>query len=142
MAKSLAFHIAAVAVVLGTGAALAQDVPTLDVSTLCRAEAKAAPNLAEPCMSDQKAGAGGSRAPVVSIHAERADKLPAGGEQYSRHAKLYRAVDVPADKTGCANAAQAIAERSGCEPSAAPIRRRTTRTWNRARPCGQALLNR
>jgi hypothetical protein len=54
MAKSLAFHIAAVAVVLSTGAALAQDVPTLDVSTLCRAEAKAAPNLAEPCMSDQK----------------------------------------------------------------------------------------
>lgn len=55
MTKSPAFYVATVAVVLGNGiAALAQEVPTLDVATLCRAEAKAAPNLAGPCMDDQK----------------------------------------------------------------------------------------
>lgn len=55
MSKGAAFHIAAIAMVLGTAAvALAQGVPTLDYKTLCRAEAKQGPNLAEPCMSDQK----------------------------------------------------------------------------------------
>ena len=55
MTKSPAFYVAAVAVLLGNCvAAQAQEVPTLDVSTLCRAEAKAAPSLAGPCMADQK----------------------------------------------------------------------------------------
>lgn len=55
MTRSPAFCLAAIAAVLAPSVgALAQDVPTLDVATLCRAEAKAAPALAEPCMSDQK----------------------------------------------------------------------------------------
>ena len=55
MTKRPAFYVAAVAVVLGNAVtALAQEVPTLDVATLCRAEAKAAPTLAGPCMADQK----------------------------------------------------------------------------------------
>ena|SRR5215470_7149887 len=55
MSKSPVFHITAIAVVLGTTAvALAQGVPTLDFNALCRAEAKQGPNLAEPCVADQK----------------------------------------------------------------------------------------
>jgi hypothetical protein len=56
MMKSRASLLAAIAVAfgIGGGVALAQDVPTLDVGPLCRAEAKAAPSLAGPCMDDQK----------------------------------------------------------------------------------------
>jgi hypothetical protein len=55
MTKSVACQLAAIAIVfLTTVAVPAQDVPTLDVTTLCRAEAKAAPALSEACMSDQK----------------------------------------------------------------------------------------
>jgi hypothetical protein len=55
MSKSAAFRRTVVAIVLGTGgAAVAQEVPTLDFNALCRAEAKAAPTLAGPCEGDQK----------------------------------------------------------------------------------------
>jgi hypothetical protein len=54
MTKKHVLRLAA-GIVLGTGvAALAQEVPTLDVGTLCQAEAKQSSTLAGPCMSDQK----------------------------------------------------------------------------------------
>jgi hypothetical protein len=34
--------------------AVAQEVPTLNVGQLCRAEGKAAPELAQACMADEK----------------------------------------------------------------------------------------
>ena len=45
--------LAAVVLVLSTCVAVAQDVPTLDVGRLCRAEAKAAPGFSESCMADE-----------------------------------------------------------------------------------------
>jgi hypothetical protein len=54
MTKSVACQLAAIVVLLTPVAVPAQEVPTLDVATLCRAEAKAAPALSEACMSDQK----------------------------------------------------------------------------------------
>ena len=44
----------AVAFALHAFGAAAQDVPTLDVGSLCRAEGKAAPDFAESCMADEK----------------------------------------------------------------------------------------
>lgn len=46
--------VAAIFIALSTCAALADDVPTLDVGPLCRAEAKAAAGFSENCIADQK----------------------------------------------------------------------------------------
>jgi hypothetical protein len=46
--------LAAAILALGVRAVVAQDVPTLNVEPLCKAEAKQAAGLAENCMNDQK----------------------------------------------------------------------------------------
>jgi hypothetical protein len=44
----------AVALSLGASVAAAQEVPTLDVAPLCRAQAKAAQDLGDACLADEK----------------------------------------------------------------------------------------
>lgn len=44
----------AAAVALQAFVAMADEVPTLNASALCRAEGKAAPELAQSCMADEK----------------------------------------------------------------------------------------
>ena len=44
----------AVALSLGASAAVAQEVPKLDVAPLCRAQAKASQDLADACLADEK----------------------------------------------------------------------------------------
>jgi len=44
----------AIAVALNANAASAQNLPTFDVGPLCRAEAKAAPELSQTCLQAQK----------------------------------------------------------------------------------------
>jgi len=46
--------LAAAALALGAFAAAAQEVPTLDVGSLCRAQAKAAQDLGDACLADEK----------------------------------------------------------------------------------------
>ena len=46
--------LAAVAVALCASVAAAQEVPTLDVAPLCRAQAKASQDLADACLADEK----------------------------------------------------------------------------------------
>ena len=46
--------LAAAILTLGVCAAVAQDVPTLNVEVLCKAEREQAPGLSENCMSEQK----------------------------------------------------------------------------------------
>ena len=45
--------LAAVALALHAFAAVADEVPTLNVGALCRAEAKAAPEFSKACMADR-----------------------------------------------------------------------------------------
>jgi hypothetical protein len=45
---------AAIVFVLSTWTAIAQELPTLDVAPLCRAEGKAAPDFAASCLADEK----------------------------------------------------------------------------------------
>jgi hypothetical protein len=54
MKRTMLPSLAAVALSFGASVAVAQEVPTLDVSRLCRAEGKAAPELADACMADEK----------------------------------------------------------------------------------------
>ena len=44
----------AVALSLGASVAAAQQVPALDVTPLCRAQAKASQDLADACLADEK----------------------------------------------------------------------------------------
>ena len=46
--------LAAAALSLGVSVAAAQEVPTLDVNPLCRAQAKASQDLADACLADEK----------------------------------------------------------------------------------------
>lgn len=46
--------LAAIAVALYAVAAVAQEVPKLDVTPLCRAQAKASQDLADACLADEK----------------------------------------------------------------------------------------
>jgi hypothetical protein len=46
--------LAVILVALGMGVAVANDVPSLDVGPVCRAEAKAAGTYAQNCEADQK----------------------------------------------------------------------------------------
>jgi len=52
--SALRSPLAAVVLVLTTFGAIAQDLPTLDVAPLCRAEGKTAPDFAASCMADEK----------------------------------------------------------------------------------------
>ena len=54
MKRTVLPSLAAVAVALGASVAAAQEVPTLDVGPLCRAQAKAAQELADACLADEK----------------------------------------------------------------------------------------
>ena len=54
MMKRVLPSLTAVAVALGASVAAAQEVPTLDVGPLCRAQAKAAQELADACLADEK----------------------------------------------------------------------------------------
>jgi len=55
MTKNMLFlSLAAAAFAANLDAAAAQGVPTLDVNTLCRAEAKAASEFSQNCLGDQK----------------------------------------------------------------------------------------
>jgi len=55
MTKNMLFlSLAAAAFAANLNAAAAQGVPTLDVNTLCRAEAKAASEFSQNCLGDQK----------------------------------------------------------------------------------------
>ena len=45
---------AAIVFALSASGAMAQDLPTLDVAPLCRAEGKAAPDFAASCLADEK----------------------------------------------------------------------------------------
>jgi hypothetical protein len=54
MTKTIARISLAATVTLCASVSFAQDVPTLDVATLCKAEAKQAGTFAENCMNDQK----------------------------------------------------------------------------------------
>lgn len=54
MKRTMLPSVAAVALALGASVAAAQEVPTLDVGALCRAQAKAAPELGQACMADEK----------------------------------------------------------------------------------------
>ena len=46
--------LAAIAVALSATVAVAQELPTLDVAPLCRAQAKASQDLADACLADEK----------------------------------------------------------------------------------------
>jgi hypothetical protein len=46
--------LAAIVFVLSACGAMAQDLPTLDVAPLCRAEGKTAPDFAASCLADEK----------------------------------------------------------------------------------------
>ena len=46
--------LAVIALALHAVIAVAQEVPTFDVGPLCRAQAKAAPELGQACMADEK----------------------------------------------------------------------------------------
>jgi hypothetical protein len=54
MIRAVLPPLAVLALSLGASVAVAQEVPTLDVAPLCRAQAKAAPELADACMADEK----------------------------------------------------------------------------------------
>jgi hypothetical protein len=54
MKRAMLPSLTAVALALGASVAAAQEVPTLDVGPLCRAQAKAAQDLADACMADEK----------------------------------------------------------------------------------------
>ena len=54
MKHAILSSVAAVALALHSVVAAAQEVPTLDVGTLCRAQAKAAKALADTCLADEK----------------------------------------------------------------------------------------
>ena len=54
MKRAILPSLAAVALALGAFVAAAQEVPTLDVAPLCRAQAKAAQDLADACLADEK----------------------------------------------------------------------------------------
>ena len=54
MKRTMLPSLAAVALALHAFGAAAQDVPVLDISSLCRAQAKAAPDMAESCLADEK----------------------------------------------------------------------------------------
>ena len=54
MTRTMLSSLAAVALALHASVAVAQEVPTLDVGPLCRAQAKAAQDLADACLADEK----------------------------------------------------------------------------------------
>lgn len=54
MTKAIVRTALAAFMTLGASVAFAQDVPNLDVATLCKAEGKQAGTFAENCMNDQK----------------------------------------------------------------------------------------
>lgn len=54
MKRTMLPSLAAIALALGASFAAAQEVPTLDVGALCRAQAKAAQALADACLADEK----------------------------------------------------------------------------------------
>ena len=54
MMRAMLPSLAAVALSLGASVAAAQEMPTLDVAPLCRAQAKAAQDLADACLADEK----------------------------------------------------------------------------------------
>lgn len=54
MMRAVLPSLVAVALSLGASVAVAQEVPTLDVAPLCRAQAKAAQDLADACLADEK----------------------------------------------------------------------------------------
>ena len=54
MKRTMLPSLIAVALALGAFVAVAQEVPTIDFSQPCRAEGKAAPELADACMADEK----------------------------------------------------------------------------------------
>jgi len=64
---------AVVIFVLSTCGAVAQELPTLDVAPLCRAEGKAVPDFAASCMADEK---------------KARDELARQWAQYSRDNKM------------------------------------------------------
>lgn len=52
--SAMRLSFAAIVIVLSSGGAMAQELPTLDVAPLCRAEGKAAPDFAASCMADER----------------------------------------------------------------------------------------
>ena len=54
MKSTILPSVVAVALALSAIGAAAQVVPTFDVGSQCRSEAKAAPGLAESCLADEK----------------------------------------------------------------------------------------
>ena len=54
MKRAMLPSLAAIAVALSASVAAAQEVPTLDVTPLCRAQAKASQDLADACLADEK----------------------------------------------------------------------------------------
>jgi hypothetical protein len=54
MKRAMLPSLAAIAVALSASVAVAQEVPTLDVVPLCRAQAKASQDLADACLADEK----------------------------------------------------------------------------------------
>jgi hypothetical protein len=54
MTRTILPSLTAVALSLGAPVAAAQEVPTLDVAPLCRAQAKAAQDLGDACLADEK----------------------------------------------------------------------------------------
>jgi hypothetical protein len=54
MTRTMLSSLTAVALALGAFVAVAQELPTLDVAPLCRAQAKAAQDLGDACLADEK----------------------------------------------------------------------------------------
>lgn len=54
MKRAILSSVAAVALALHAVVAAAQEVPIFDVGPECRAQAKAAPEMGESCMADEK----------------------------------------------------------------------------------------
>ena len=54
MMRAMLPPLTALALALGVSVAAAQEVPTLDVAPLCRAQAKAAQDLGDACLADEK----------------------------------------------------------------------------------------
>jgi hypothetical protein len=54
MMRAMLPSLVAVALSIGASVAAAQEVPTLDVAPLCRAQAKAAQDLGDACLADEK----------------------------------------------------------------------------------------
>ena len=108
MKRTMLPSLAAAALSLGASVAAAQEVPTLDVAPLCRAQAKASQDLADACLADEKK----ARDELVRRWAQfacgRQGTVHRDGEKHCRRAELCRTAHLPSNCARRERPAQAI----------------------------------